>query len=221
MMSLPVETTAPIQVAIVEDDEEICANLVHRIRGNTSFRMMQSCGSAEAALAELPALKPDVVLMDINLPGMDGVECVRQLKAKLPGTTFLMLTVYEDNNRLFKSLIAGASGYMLKRTPPAKLLAAIREAYQGGSPMTPHIARRVVQHFQEMPQPVEDSVKLTPRETEVLDQLAKGFLYKEILDNLGIGRGTLHYYIRNVYEKLHVHSRTEAVVKYLNQHTNG
>jgi DNA-binding NarL/FixJ family response regulator len=221
MMSLPVETTAPIQVAIVEDDEEICANLVHRIRGNISFRMMQSCGSAEAALAELPALKPDVVLMDINLPGMDGVECVRQLKAKLPGTTFLMLTVYEDNNRLFKSLIAGASGYMLKRTPPAKLLAAIREAYQGGSPMTPHIARRVVQHFQEMPQPVEDSVKLTPRETEVLDQLAKGFLYKEILDNLGIGRGTLHYYIRNVYEKLHVHSRTEAVVKYLNQHTNG
>jgi DNA-binding NarL/FixJ family response regulator len=221
MMSLPVETTAPIQVAIVEDDEEICANLVHRIRGNASFRMMQSCGSAEAALAELPRLKPDVVLMDINLPGMDGVECVRQLKAKLPGTTFLMLTVYEDNNRLFKSLIAGASGYMLKRTPPAKLLAAIREAYQGGSPMTPHIARRVVQHFQEMPQPVADSVKLTPRETEVLDQLAKGFLYKEILDNLGIGRGTLHYYIRNVYEKLHVHSRTEAVVKYLNQQTNG
>jgi DNA-binding NarL/FixJ family response regulator len=145
------------------------------------------------------------------------VECVQQLKVKLPGTQFLMLTVYEDNNRLFKSLVAGASGYLLKRTPPAKLLAAIREAHAGGSPMTPQIARRVVQHFRQMPQPVAESVKLTPRETDVLEQLSKGFLYKEILDNLGISRGTLHYYIRNVYEKLHVHSRTEAVVKYLNQ----
>jgi DNA-binding NarL/FixJ family response regulator len=209
--------TTPIQVAVVEDDEEICANLVHRIGGNSSFRLLQTCASAEAALAELPRLKPDVILMDINLPGIDGVECVRQLKAKLPATQFLMLTVYEDNNRLFKSLIAGASGYLLKRTPPAKLLAAIREAYQGGSPMTPHIARRVVQYFRQLPEPQPESAQLTPRETDVLDQLAKGFLYKEILDNLGISRGTLHYYIRNVYEKLHVHSRTEAVVKYLNQ----
>ena len=217
MISSTVEMTTPIQVAIVEDDEEICANLVHRISGNASFRFLRSCPSAEVALATLPQLKPDVVLMDINLPGIDGVECVRQLKVKLPGTQFLMLTVYEDNNRLFKSLVAGASGYLLKRTPPAKLLAAIREAHAGGSPMTPQIARRVVQHFRQMPQPVAESAKLTPREIDVLEQLAKGFLYKEILDNLGIGRGTLHYYIRNVYEKLHVHSRTEAVVKYLNQ----
>lgn len=219
MTSSTSEMTTLIQVAIVEDDEEICANLVHRISGNASFRFLRSCASAEVALATLPLLKPDVVLMDINLPGIDGVECVRQLKVKLPGTQFLMLTVYEDNNRLFKSLIAGASGYLLKRTPPAKLLAAIREAHAGGSPMTPQIARRVVQHFRQMPQPVAESVKLTPREIDVLEQLAKGFLYKEILDNLGIGRGTLHYYIRNVYEKLHVHSRTEAVVKYLNQQT--
>lgn len=211
--------TVPIQVAIVEDDEEIRANLAHRIGSNASFRLLRSCSSAEAALAELPQLNPDVILMDINLPGMDGVECVQRLKAKLPGTQFLMLTVYEDNNRLFKSLISGASGYLLKRTPAAKLLAAIREAHAGGSPMTPQIARRVVQHFRQLPQPIEESAKLTPREVEVLEQLAKGYLYKEILDNLGIGRGTLHYYIRNVYEKLHVHSRTEAVVKYLNRQT--
>lgn len=211
--------TAPIQVAIVEDDEEIRANLAYRIRGNVSFSLMHTCTSAETALTELPQLKPEVVLMDINLPGIDGVECVRQLKTKLPGTQFLMLTVYEDNNRIFNSLIAGASGYLLKRTPPGKLLSAIREAHQGGSPMTPHIARRVVQHFQQIPEPVPESAQLTPRESEVLDQLAKGFLYKEILENLGISRGTLHYYIRNVYEKLHVHSRTEAVVKYLNQQT--
>jgi DNA-binding NarL/FixJ family response regulator len=211
--------TAPIQVAIVEDDEEIRANLAHRISSNASFRLLRSCASGEAALAELPPLNPDVVLMDINLPGIDGVECVQRLKDKLPGTQFLMLTVYEDNNRLFKSLIAGASGYLLKRTPAAKLLAAIREAHAGGSPMTPQIARRVVQHFRQLPQPIEESVKLTQREIEVLEQLAKGYLYKEILDNLDIGRGTLNYFIRNIYEKLHVHSRTEAVVKYMNKQT--
>jgi DNA-binding NarL/FixJ family response regulator len=209
--------TLPIQVAIVEDDDEVRANLTHRIGGNASFRMVRSCASAESALAELPRLKPDVVLMDINLPGIDGVECVRLLKANLPDTQFLMLTVYEDNNRLFKSLVAGASGYLLKRTPPVKLLTAIREAHAGGSPMTPQIARRVVQHFRLMPGSAPDLEKLTPRETEVLDQLAKGFRYKEIVDNLGISSGTLHSYICNVYNKLHVHSRTEAVVKYLNR----
>ena len=153
--------------------------------------------------------------MDINLPGMDGIECVRQLKPKMPDVQFVMLTVYEDNNRLFKSLVAGASGYLLKRTPPAKLLAAIREAHAGGSPMTPQIARRVVQHFQQAPEPSSELQRLTPREQEVLDQLAKGFRYKEIVDNLGISPGTLHSYIRSIYDKLHVHSRTEAVVKYL------
>jgi DNA-binding NarL/FixJ family response regulator len=206
-----------IRVAIVEDDEEIRANLTHRIGGSPAFKLLASYADAESALAELPRTAPDVVLMDINLPGMDGVECVRRLKAKMPGAQFVMLTVYEDNNRLFKSLIAGASGYLLKRTPPAKLLAAIREAHQGGSPMTPQIARRVVQHFQQMPEPSPDVQKLTPRETDVLNQLAKGFRYKEIIDNLGISAGTLHSYISNVYEKLHVHSRTEAVVKFLNR----
>jgi DNA-binding NarL/FixJ family response regulator len=132
----------------------------------------------------------------------------------MPDVQFVMLTVYEDSNRLFKSLVAGASGYLLKRTPPARLLAAIREAYAGGSPMTPQIARRVVQHFQQAPEPSKLQ-KLTPREQEVLDQLAKGFRYKEIVDNLHISSGTLNSYISSIYDKLHVHSRTEAVVKYL------
>jgi len=205
----------PIRVSIVEDDEEIRANLSDRIGANGSFRVLSSYGSAEAALADLPRHAPDVVLMDINLPGVDGIECVRQLKPRMPEVQFVMLTVYEDNNRLFKSLVAGASGYLLKRTPPAKLLAAIREAHAGGSPMTPQIARRVVQHFQQAPQPSSELQKLTPREQEVLDQLAKGFRYKEIVDNLHISSGTLHSYIRSIYDKLHVHSRTEAVVKYL------
>jgi DNA-binding NarL/FixJ family response regulator len=166
-------------------------------------------------LADLPRHPPDVVLMDINLPGINGIECVRQLKVKMPAVQFIMLTIYEDGNRLFKSLMAGASGYLLKRTPPDKLLAAIREAHEGGAPMTPEVARRVVQHFQQIPQPASELQRLTPRETEVLEQLAKGFLYKEIEDNLGISTGTLRSYITNVYEKLHVHSRTEAVVKFL------
>ena len=207
----------PIHVAIVEDDEEIRANLTHRIGENPALRLLGSYADAESAMADLPRQKPDVILMDINLPGMDGVECVRQLKSRLPASQFVMLTVYEDNNRLFKSLMAGASGYLLKRTPPARLLAAIKEAHQGGSPMTPQIARRVVQHFQQLPQPSSELQKLTPRETEVLTQLAKGFRYKEIVDNLGISSGTLHSYIRSIYEKLHVHSRTEAVVKFLNR----
>lgn len=207
----------PIQVAIVEDDEEIRANLTHRIGGSASFRLLASYGDAESALANLPQFQPDVVLMDINLPGMDGVECVRHLKAKLPKSQFVMLTVYEDSNRLFKSLMAGASGYLLKRIPPAKLLAAIKEAHEGGSPMTPQIARRVVQHFRQSPERASELQRLTPREAEVLNQLSKGFRYKEIVDNLGISSGTLHSYIRSIYDKLHVHSRTEAVVKYLNR----
>jgi DNA-binding NarL/FixJ family response regulator len=205
----------PIRVAIVEDDEVIRANLKHRIGSNSEFRVLCSCPDAETALAELPQCQPDVVLMDINLPRMDGVECVRQLKAKMPQVQFLMLTVYGDSNRLFKSLMAGASGYLLKRTSPDKLLDAIREACEGGAPMTPEIARLVVQHFQRPAEPAAELPRLTPRERDVLEQLAKGFRYKEIVDHLHISTGTLHSYISNIYEKLHVHSRTEAVVKYL------
>src|SRR5690349_23048789 len=153
-----------IRVAIVEDDEEIRANLKHRISESSSLQLVASYADAESALAGLPSQTPEVVLMDINLPGLDGVECVRQLKQQMPEAQFVMLTVYEDNNRLFKSLIAGASGYLLKRTPPAKLLSAIREAHAGGSPMTPQIARRVVQHFQQTTAPVSNLPRLTPRE---------------------------------------------------------
>jgi DNA-binding NarL/FixJ family response regulator len=210
----------PIQVAIVEDDDEIRENLTHRISASPLFRLLKSYPDAESALLDIPKCRPDVVLMDINLPGMDGVECVRQLKAKMPQLYVIMLTVYEDGNRLFKSLMAGASGYLLKRSSSAKLLGSIQEVYTGGAPMTPEIARRVVQYFGHLAKPVEEVQEmpsLTPRERDILEQLARGFRYKEIVDNLGISVGTLHSYISKVYEKLQVHSRTEAVVRYLNQ----
>jgi DNA-binding NarL/FixJ family response regulator len=201
----------------VEDDDEIRADLARRIGRNSSFVLTGSYADAESALSALPKLNPDVVLMDINLPGLDGVECVRQLKAKMQRVQFMMLTVYEDGDRLFKSLVAGASGYLLKRTSSQKLMTAIQEVYQGGAPMTPEVARRVVQHFQQIPESGPDLAGLTAREKDVLGQLAKGYLYKEIVDNLDISFGTLHSYISKIYEKLHVHSRTEAVVKYLNR----
>ena len=209
--------TAQIQVALVEDDEEIRANLAHLFGRSASFHLLASYCDAESALADLPRRKPDVVLMDINLPHADGIECVRQLKLSMPAVQFIMLTVYEDGNRLFKSLVAGASGYLLKRTPPERLLAAIEEVHKGGAPLAPEMARRLVQHFQALPAPASELQRLTPRENDVLDQLSKGFRYKEIEDNLRISTGTLRSYIANVYQKLHVHSRTEAVVKYLNR----
>src|SRR5579884_347229 len=165
----------PIKVALVEDDDEIRADLSHRIGRSTAFRLLQSYADAEAAMADLANHNPDVVLMDINLPGVDGVECVRHLKTKLPATQFIMFTVYEDGDRLFKSLTAGASGYLLKRTPPEKFLAAIQEAHEGGVPMSPDIARRLVQHFLQRSEPNQDVQSLTAREKEVLEQLSKGF----------------------------------------------
>ena len=153
--------------------------------------------------------------MDINLPGMKGYDCVRQLKAALPSVQFLMLTVYEDSDSLFNSLKAGASGYLLKRTAPARLLEAIRDVHTGGAPMTPQLARRVVQFFSSQPSADSEVSRLTTGEREFLDQLAKGYAYKEIADRMGISIDTVRSYVRTVYEKLHVHSRTEAVVKYL------
>jgi DNA-binding NarL/FixJ family response regulator len=202
---------------VVEDDEVIRAQLVHRLSESATFRQVDSYPDAESALANLPTRKPDVVLMDINLPRMDGIQCVRQLKAKMPQVQFIMLTVYEDSERLFKAMKAGASGYLLKRTPPAKLLAAIQEAHEGGSPMTPQIARLLAEYFWQIPKTSSDLERLTAREEEVLDQLSKGFRYKEIAANLGIVTGTLYTHIASIYRKLHVHSRTEAVVKYLNR----
>jgi DNA-binding NarL/FixJ family response regulator len=171
--------------------------------------------NAETALKEIPRHPPDVVLMDINLPGMKGVECVRQLKAARPEVQFLMLTVYEDSDSLFNSLKAGASGYLLKRTASAHLLEAIRDVHAGGAPMTPQLARRVVQFFSKPAQRVSPVSVLTPGEMEFLGQLANGYAYKEIADRMSISIDTVRSYVRTVYEKLHVHSRTEAVVKYL------
>ena len=205
----------PIKVAIVDDDEGIRASLATLIRRAPALRFIGDNPDAETALKEIPHRQPDVVLMDINLPGMNGVECVRQLKTTLPRTQFLMLTVYEDSDSLFNSLKAGASGYLLKRTASARLLEAIHDVHAGGSPMTPQLARRLVQFFSK---PVGDSsslARLAPGEKEFLDQLAKGYAYKEIADRMNISIDTVRSYVRTVYEKLHVHSRTEAVVKYL------
>lgn len=216
-MKSPASDGGPIRVAMIEDDEEIRANLGDAISAHRDFRLVGSFKDAESALKSLADTNPRVVLMDINLPGMDGVQCVRRLKAALPEVEFLMLTVYQDSTLLIQSLMAGASGYLLKRTAPDKLLVAIREVCEGGAPMTPGMARQVVQHFRETPPPTSDLAKLTPREKDVLDQLARGFCYKEVADNLHIGTGTLQTHVHNIYEKLRVHSRTEAVVKYLNR----
>jgi DNA-binding NarL/FixJ family response regulator len=204
-----------IKVAIVDDDEGIRTGLAALIRRNANFRLAGDYPNAETALKEIPRHPPDVVLMDINLPGMKGVECVRQLKATLPAVQFLMLTVYEDSDSLFNSLKAGASGYLLKRTASARLLEAIRDVHGGGSPMTPQLARRVVQFFSKPGEGTPPTSHLTPGEREFLDQLAKGYAYKEIADRMKISIDTVRSYVRTVYEKLHVHSRTEAVVKYL------
>jgi DNA-binding NarL/FixJ family response regulator len=205
----------PIKVALVEDDEGIRTSLTTLIRRTPALRLAGEYPDAETAVKEIPRRPPDVVLMDINLPGMNGVECVRHLKASLPGVQFLMLTVYEDSDSLFNSLKAGASGYLLKRTASARLLEAIRDVHAGGAPMTPQLARRVVQFFSRSPQEQLPVTHLTAGEREFLDQLAKGYAYKEIADRMQISIDTVRSYVRTVYEKLHVHSRTEAVVKYL------
>ncbi len=204
-----------ISVAIVEDNDQLRSTLARVIDRAEGFRCAGQYPNAEDALAALPEVKPDVVLMDINLPGLNGVECVRRLKPQLPQTQVVMLTVYEDTDNIFNALAAGASGYLLKRTSRDELLAAIKEVHAGGSPMTAHIARKVVQSFQRTgpsPQPAEN---LSPREQEVLDLLSQGFLYKEIADRLGVSYETVHTYIRRIYEKLHVRTRTEAVAKFL------
>lgn len=204
-----------IRVAIVEDDAGIRASLEALIRRAPDLSFKGGYSDAESALKEIPKQTPDVVLMDINLPGMNGVECVRHLKAAAPKVQFLMLTVYEDGESLFNSFKAGASGYLLKRTASARLLEAIRDVHAGGSPMTPQMARRVVQFFSPPPGEPSPVSTLTPGERDFLDLLANGYAYKGIADRRKISIDTVRSYVRTVYEKLHVHSRTEAVVKYL------
>lgn len=204
-----------ISVSIVEDNEQLRTTLARVIGRAQGFRCVSHYGSAEAALEGLPKDRPDVVLMDINLPGINGVECVRHLKPLLPNIQVVMLTVYEDTENIFNALAAGAAGYLLKRTKTDELLEAIREVHAGGSPMTTHIARKVIQSFQRAgpsPQPAEN---LSQREQEVLECLSQGFLYKEIAEKLEISYETVHTYIRRIYEKLQVRTRTEAVAKFL------
>lgn len=202
------------KVAIVEDDRkarEIFVDWVNRTEG---FRCISDFGSAEEALTAMPALAPQVVFMDINLPGLNGVECVRRLKIQLPETQFVMLTVYEDSDHIFQALQAGAIGYLLKRTPRAELCAALRDVQAGGSPMTTNIARKVVKAFHQIMPPQPAVAELSARENEVLQLLAQGFLYKEIADTLNVAVPTVNTYIRRIYEKLHVRSRSEAVARF-------
>jgi DNA-binding NarL/FixJ family response regulator len=204
-----------ITVSIVEDNEQLRTTLARVIGRAEGFRCLSQYGDAESALEGLPKDAPEVVLMDINLPAMNGVECVRRLKQAAPNIQVVMLTVYEDTDNIFNALTAGAAGYLLKRTKSVELLEAIREVHRGGSPMTTHIARKVTQSFQRVGPSSQPTENLSEREQEVLDCLSQGFLYKEIAEKLGISYETVHTYIRRIYEKLQVRTRTEAVAKFL------
>ncbi|MDB6023477.1 MAG: DNA-binding response regulator [Pedosphaera sp.] len=208
-----------ITVSIVDDEAKLRESIATFVDGTSGFKCVGSYGSAEAALKHLPADQPDVVLMDINLGEISGIECVERLKKQFPDMQILMLTVYEDTEKIFRALAAGANGYLLKRSSPTKLLAAIREVHGGGSPMTSSIARKVVASFQKQ-KPAADAAgeitgQLSPREQAVIDGLAKGWTYKQLASELDISIDTIRTYIRRIYEKLHVQSRTEAVAKYL------
>ncbi len=204
-----------ISISLVDDEKELCQSIATFVNGSPGFRCVSIHHSAAAALQHLPAEKPDVVLMDINMAGMDGIECVRRLKAAAPEIQILMLTVYEDTEKIFKALTAGASGYLLKRSNPSKLLEAIREVHEGGAPMSGSVARKVVASFQQAKATSQAETHLSPREETILNLLAKGLAYKQIAAELGISVETIRSYLRRICEKLHVQSRTEAVAKYL------
>ncbi len=209
-----------INVSIVEDDVRVRSDLARWIDTTDGFMCVSQHPNGEIALTELPVIRPHVVLMDINLPNMSGVECTRLLKNFMPEVQIVMLTVYENTDHIFSALEAGASGYLLKKTPPEQLIEAIREVHDGGAPMSINIARKVVASFRQMPAPGSAEKSLSVREKEVLDHLVKGFLYKEIADALKISLDTVRTHVRHIYEKLHVRSRTEAVTKHLRQSGN-
>jgi DNA-binding NarL/FixJ family response regulator len=204
-----------ISVSIVDDEKKLCQSIATFLNGSPEFRCISIYGSAEAALQHLPADRPEVVLMDINMAGMNGIECASRLKALAPQIQILMLTVYDDTEQIFKALAAGATGYLLKRHDPEELLQAIRDVQAGGSPMSNSIARKVVASFHKANQVGEKQNLLSAREQAVLDCLAEGLAYKQIGDQLGISINTIRTHLRHIYEKLHVQSRTEAVAKYL------
>jgi len=207
----------PISVSIVEDDAPTREGLEQLINRTGDFNCISQHANAEDAIQRIPGISPRVVLMDINLPGLNGVEAVRRLKIQLPQTQFIMLTVYQDNEAIFNALRAGANGYLLKQTPPRELLNALREVCAGGSPVTSQIARKIIESFRKTPSQPDGDEGLTARELEVLDLLAQGYLYKEIGEKLNIGYRTVSTHLEHIYEKLHVHSRSQAVAKHLRQ----
>ncbi|HUA66846.1 MAG TPA: response regulator transcription factor [Alphaproteobacteria bacterium] len=203
-----------INVCIIEDDRETRESLVELLNGARGLRCVGDYPAGETALRAIPALKPDVALVDINLPGMSGIECVAKLKSLLPALQVLMLTTYEDDDLIFNSLRAGAMGYLLKKMAPTELIDAIAQVQAGGAPMPMQIARKVVDYFQDRGESASQVEQLSPREREILALLAKGAFYKEIADTLAISISTVRTHIQHIYEKLHVQSRTDAARKY-------
>ena len=205
----------PLRVAIVEDNGGLRRSFVRLINNTPGMTCSGSWPEAESAIAQLPGVKPDVVLMDINLPGMSGIECTARLKQICPKVQVIMVTVYEDADSIFRALQSGACGYMLKRASSDEILAAINEVRQGGAPMTSGIARKVVQAFQKAPVASGDTAELSEREVEILDLCAQGFVNKEIADRLNISYWTVKNHVKHIYEKLHVRSRSEALMKFV------
>jgi DNA-binding NarL/FixJ family response regulator len=202
------------RVAIVEDDSGLRGQLERILKSAPGVCCVGTFGSAEKALEGMVAVQPDVILMDINLPGMSGIECVAQLRKDLTAAHVIMLTVYEDSDRIFQALQAGADGYLVKSSPTDVLLRAIEDVHQGGAPMSSHIARKVVRQFHQAEPSHDETANLAKREREVLNLLASGFVYKEIADQLGIGTETVKTYVKNICKKLHVRNRLEAVARF-------
>src|SRR6185295_15048865 len=207
--------TNVIKTAVVEDMRDIRDGLTTLINFTEGFRCTGSYPSMEDALARLPGNIPDVLLSDIGLPGMNGIDGIRILKERYPQMQILMLTVYDDDDRIFDALCAGASGYLLKKTPPARLLDSLKEAVTGGAPMSPEVARRVIALFRDVRPPERADYQLTPHETRLLKLLVEGHNYKTAALELGVSFHTIHFHMRNVYDKLQVHSKSEAVAKAL------
>lgn len=206
------------RVVIVEDDKQLREELRREIDRSEGYECVDQIGKAELALKIIPTLEPDLVLMDIELPGMDGIACTAQLKRDYPQLHVLMLTSFEDSDRVFNALKAGVSGYLVKWDSVGNLIERMDEVFEGGSPMTSHIARKVVQYFHRFePEPTDDKKQLSPREMEILELIAGGFIYKEIAVKLDIGFETVRTYVKNIYDKLHIRSRAEAVV-YFTKH---
>lgn len=201
-----------IKICIVEDLKEVRDGMTSLLTLDERFEVLATFADAEKAADELPAWQPDIIIMDINLPGMNGIECIKKVKLQCPASQFIMFTIYEDDEKVFEALTAGASGYLLKKTPLGKITDSLLELHSGGSPMSTQIARKVINRLQNDKPSAEIKV-LSPRENEVLQLLAKGLLYKEIADKLLIATDTVRQHIHRIYEKLHVQNRTEAINK--------